>query len=234
MSSTPEHQLFLKYSDDPADDPAAESRSPLQRHVRLQNSLLSHISVFVITSLVWLFVFYFLVPTSTPTPVAQSRTSSGLPEGYTSDYRHNITTGRRHISCGNTTREAKARGCKYDILLNHWVPAACYDKESIEEYREDSSWGAFADMNMTQRLTVEEMSESDFYWTSIRDHINHCAIMWRRQFYALFGERRAIDTVITSPGHTEHCSQYLMDVMDARWREPTKTMRGFAGCWVRA
>ncbi|UQC76901.1 uncharacterized protein CLUP02_02367 [Colletotrichum lupini] len=140
---------------------------------------------------------------------------------YNSGQRHNITTGRTRISCGNTTKEARAKGCKYDVLLNHWVPAQCFDKDSVDEYQEDASWGAFADKNMTQQLTIDEMSERDFYWTSIRDHINHCAIMWRRQFYALYDERAAIDTI------------YLMDAVDSKWKEPTKTMRGFAGCWAR-
>ncbi|GKT52166.1 uncharacterized protein ColSpa_12347 [Colletotrichum spaethianum] len=229
MSSTPEYQPFLKYSDDPT---AEEPTSP-KRHASRRNTFLSHVFVLVGTSLLWLVIFFLVYPSSTTTTSTQVAASSGLPETHVAGERHNVTSGRKKISCGSTTQEARANGCKYDILLNHWVPALCFDKESVDEYQEDGSWGAFADMNMTQRLTVDEMSERDFYWTSIRDHINHCAIMWRRQFYAFYDERAAIDSIITSPGHTEHCSQYLMDVVDAKWKEPTKTMRGFAGCWIR-
>ncbi|KAF6843368.1 hypothetical protein CMUS01_02198 [Colletotrichum musicola] len=228
MSPTPEYQPFLKYSD----DPATEETSPPQHHARRRTTVLSHVLVFVATSLVWVLVFFLVVP-STPAASTQGAAAADWSGGKVAGERHNITTGRRFIECGNTTTEARARGCKYDILLNHWVPSVCFDKDSVAEYREDDSWGAFADMNMTQRLSVDEMSERDFYWTSIRDHINHCAIMWRRQFYALYDERDAVDSIITSPGHTEHCSQYLMDAVDSKWKEPTKTMRGFAGCWIR-
>ncbi|KAK1975011.1 hypothetical protein LZ30DRAFT_810011 [Colletotrichum cereale] len=229
MSSTPEYQPFLKYSDDPT---AEEPTSP-QRHASRRNTFLSHVFVLIGTSLIWVLVLFLMNPSMETTASRQEMVSSGLPHVFVPGERHNFTSGMTKISCGNTTQEARAKGCKYDILLNHWVPDLCFDKESVDEYQEDGSWGAFADMNMTQRLTVDEMSERDFYWTSIRDHINHCAIMWRRQFYAFYDERAAIDSIVTSPGHTEHCSQYLMDVVDAKWREPTKTMRGFAGCWIR-
>ncbi|KXH69014.1 hypothetical protein CSAL01_12177 [Colletotrichum salicis] len=229
MSSIPEYQPFLKYSDDPtAEEPTSPSRPSTRR-----STLFSHALVLIGTSLVWILVFFLFFPTPAATTSSQGTALSQSPTTYATDQRHNITTGRKRISCGSTTQEARAKGCKYDVLLNHWVPAQCFDKDSVDEYQEDASWGAFADKNMTQQLTIDEMSERDFYWTSIRDHINHCAIMWRRQFYALYDERAAIDTIVTSPGHTEHCSQYLMDAVDSKWKEPTKTMRGFAGCWVR-
>ncbi|KAK1565994.1 uncharacterized protein LY79DRAFT_572968 [Colletotrichum navitas] len=229
MSSTPEYQPFLKYSD----DPTAEERTSLQRHASRRNTFLSHVLVLVGTSLVWVLIFFLMNPSMKTTSSRQETVSSGLPHVFVPGERRNITSGMKKISCGSTTHEARAKGCKYDILLNHWVPEVCFDKESVDEYQEDGSWGAFADMNMTERLTVDEMSERDFYWTSVRDHINHCAIMWRRQFYAFYDDRAAIDSIVTSPGHTEHCSQYLMDAVDAKWKEPTKTMRGFAGCWIR-
>ncbi|TDZ36151.1 hypothetical protein C8034_v002435 [Colletotrichum sidae] len=228
MTPTPEYQPFLKYSDDPATE---EPTANLQPVVRRRSTIISHILVFVGTSLLWALAVYLLVPWPMTSPGGMS--SAKASGNHVAGQRHNVTSNRRLIMCGNTTAEARANGCKYDILLNHWVPAACFDRNSVEEYREDESWGAYADINMTQRLTVDEMSERDFYWTSIRDHVNHCAIMWRRQFYALYDERPAIDSIVTSPGHTEHCSQYLMDVVDAKWTEPTKTMRGFAGCWMR-
>ncbi|TQN66650.1 hypothetical protein CSHISOI_08867 [Colletotrichum shisoi] len=229
MSSTPEYQPFLKYSDDPTTE---EPTSP-KRHASRRSTFLSHASVLVGTSLVWILLFLLFTPPRTASTSAQAPEPSGLPGIHVAGDRFNVTSDRKEISCGSTTKEASAKGCKYDILLNHWVPAPCFDKESVDEYQEDGSWGAFSDINMTHRLTVDEMSERDFYWTSIRDHINHCAIMWRRQFYAFYDQRTAIDSVIASPGHTEHCSQYLMDAMDAKWNQPTKTMRGFAGCWIK-
>jgi hypothetical protein len=185
--------------------------------------------VFVTTSILWILVLFVLTSQS-----AQSWHSSYSKPG---DSRHNVTSNARLLTCGNTTQQALAKGCKYDILLNNWVPAPCYDKDSqdfIAEYTDDESWGAFADKNMTQRLnSVQEMAESEIYYTSVRDHINHCAVLWKKQFWALFEEKREFDTVVASAGHTDHCAQYLMEVVGADWTEATKVERGFAGCWVR-
>jgi hypothetical protein len=219
----PEHQPFL-YSDDPTTkdlEPTGQFRQIKNR----RTTFISHSLVFVVTSFLWILVTYVVTSPST-------RWSSGSSTGG----RHNITSNARLITCGNTTQEARANNCSYDILLNNWVPHACVDvnEDFILEYLDDDSWGAFVDKNMSVRITsIEEMSEREFYYTSVRDHINHCAVMWKKQFSALFEESRAFDSVIASPGHTDHCAQYLMDVVGADWAEATRVERGFAGCWVR-
>jgi hypothetical protein len=122
----------------------------------------------------------------------------------------------------------------YDVLLTSWVPISCYDNEFIQEYTDDQSWGAYADANLTLPLsTVEEMSEREFYYSSIRDHIKHCAIMWKKQFWVLFEERTAFDTIVANLGHIDHCALYLNKVMDRNPTEATKVDVGYAGCWIR-
>lgn len=232
MSTDSARQPFLEYTDDPEKEEA-------RRYVRVQTrkgNILPYLFVAIITSLLWSVVILFFVDIPRASNNAGNTTteehglSSSRPTG-----RYNITTNAHRLSCGNSVSEAKALNCKYDLLLNNWVPEPCFDKEWLEEYKEDDSWGGFADEAMTQRMSVEEMSEADHYWTSLRDHVNHCAMMWRKQFWALYEERKAFDTVIASPGHTDHCSQFLIDVTDnsRNWTHPTKTSMGFAGCWVR-
>lgn len=242
-----EQQPFL-YSDDAAE---AEKNlqaqlAPVYHKAQRRNTILSYIAVAAGTSLLWIVVI-MLMGSRSPAPPSHG-SSASAPAHMESEHssaheessshqapldRFNITTNARLISCGNSTQEAREAGCIYDILLNNWVPAQCADQEWIDEYMDDVSWGAFEDEAMTRRLSVEEMSEREFYYTSIRDHINHCAIMWKKQFTVLYEDRRYFDTVIASPGHTEHCAQYLMDVTDANFTHPTRTEMGFAGCWVR-
>jgi len=222
-----EEQSFLPYADDPGEENLSQrSHRPTSRANMWMHALISMVA----TSLFWIFVILLITPAN---PHRRGAPPSTGTSKLNSVGRHNITSSAKLITCGGSVAEARQRGCKYDILLNNWVPAPCYDDEFLAEYKDDGSWGAYADKNMTQRLTVEQMSQRDFYYTSIRDHVNHCAIMWRKQFWALYEERPAFDTVIANPGHTEHCSQYLMDVMEAKWTEPTRTEMGFAGCWVR-
>lgn len=237
MSTDSARQPFLEYTDDPEKEEA-------RRYVRVQTrkgNILPYLFVAIITSLLWSVVILFFVDiprAGNTSSTTSSTTSSNAEEHATSSRptgRYNITTNAHRLSCGNSVAEAKALNCKYDLLLNNWVPEPCFDKEWLDEYKEDDSWGGYADEEMTRRMSVEEMSEADHYWTSLRDHVNHCAMMWRKQFWALYEERKAFDTVIASPGHTDHCSQFLIDVTDnsRNWTHPTKTSMGFAGCWVR-
>lgn len=77
------------------------------------------------------------------------------------------------------------------------------------------------------------MGSRDHYYTSIRDHVNHCAMLWRKQFWTLFEARRVFDGVIVNTYHTEHCAEFLSDLMGMERTEPTLVRVGFSGCWVR-
>jgi hypothetical protein len=225
-----EQQPFLdKYTDD--DPTRQDSDSPqlphhYQQALARRTRIVSHALVFLLTSFLWLTILYLVShqPWSS---------ESNRPISKPGDDRHNITSNARLLTCGSTVFEAREKGCKYDILLNNWIPTPCYEDDFILEYTDDESWGAYADANMTNKLTALEMSESEYYYTSVRDHINHCAILWKKQFWVLFEERQAVDTIVANPGHTDHCAQYLMDVEESKVSEATRVERGFAGCWVR-
>lgn len=280
---------FLSYSDDPVRSAAdvEETSSPFahesvpskQKCHRLARDLL----VFLLASLLWLAAIFLFLPRPTLSPSSSSSSpttaaattgsekqkgaamSGGVGGG---DFRtHNITSDARWVSCGNSPAEAQGKGCRYDALLNHWVPAPCVDQEWIDEYQDDDSWAAFAEyvpppptipplqtprenafwiallfasltwerdsVNLTQRLSPEDMGRRDHYYTSIRDHINHCAVLWRKQFWTLFEERRVFDGVIVNTYHTEHCASFLSDLVTMNRTEPTLVRVGFSGCWVR-
>ncbi|CZR65704.1 uncharacterized protein PAC_15604 [Phialocephala subalpina] len=216
-------QPFLKYTDDSTTNEAEPDRQYQKAGSRFTRPQ-SYSLLVIITSLFW-FVVFFVVST----PSMDSRRDSRPGN------RHNVTSHARLVNCGNSTKEARELNCKFDVLLNHWVPAPCLDQDFIEEYQDDDSWTAFADEAMTQKLTtVGEMAERDVYYTSVRDHINHCGTLWKKQFFAFFEEHPALDSIVTSPGHTDHCAQYLMDVREMKGNPATKVEVGFAGCWIKA
>lgn len=88
-------------------------------------------------------------------------------------------------------------------------------------------------VNLTEPLRPDTMGERDHYYTSIRDHINHCAMLWRKQFWTLFEGRRVFDAVIANSYHTEHCASFLSELFGSNRTEPTLVRVGFSGCWVR-
>jgi hypothetical protein len=220
-----EQQPFLQYSDDSSSVDEHESEPGRQgRHVKAPWAMfLSHILVFLLTSSLWVMIYLAIAPSST-----HSTTVSNTEEP------HNVTSNAWALDCGDSVEEAKALGCKYDVLLNHWVPAPCVDDEFVKEYQDDESWAAYFDEDMTRQImTIDEMSEQDIYYTSVRDHVNHCAMVWKKQFWILFEERPAFDSVIVTPYHTDHCAQYLSDASARDWNSSTRVEVGFAGCWIK-
>ncbi|EJT70292.1 hypothetical protein GGTG_12465 [Gaeumannomyces tritici R3-111a-1] len=266
MPSNADEKPFLHYTDDEAQcgEPstatpfeAAESKRRWRRAVR---PVVSHSLVFVLTSLLWIFLVLPHSPrasctkpsSSPPTPSGSKHSHAGahavdlaapLPHGAaassspSSSPLHNATSGAAFVSCGASTAEAKASGCRYDMLLNHWVAPACTSREWEDEYADDGTWYGYRDEARAHRIEggPAALGEMDHYYTSQRDHINHCVQMWRRQYVALF-EGRNIDEITASWGHTEHCSQFLLDVTDRfkeYYEEPILVEVGWTGCWVK-
>jgi hypothetical protein len=199
----------------------------------LKNPVSSHSAVFIATSMVWGCIIIMIIYFSPRTFESVAKSTSLQP------HKHNtgiLATETKYLTCGDSLQEAKARGCEYDILSNHWIPSECADEFSIKEYQSDGSWFPFADVNRTVPLTREELGDRRSYYTSMRDHIVHCAVFWRRQYRALSEGWKYLDSMIVDPEHTMHCSQFLMDMSeygpDFRTM-PIRVFVGHAGCHVR-
>lgn len=267
MSSNSQREPFLSYTDTTTtyhdEEDAAKQEARHYRNVqRTGRNYLPHLILCFATSFFWAGLFFLFLPDAPAHLAAECQSNITTPppsspptiHGPGHDHkaptttttsssisRINITTGAHLLHCGTTVAEAKSLYCKYDILLNNWVPSPCYSQEFIDEYvdengySEANGWGGYADEAMTQKLSLKEMSEVPFYYTDLRDHVVHCAVMWKKQFATMFEyeAKGVLDTVLASGGHTDHCAQYLMDARFSNYTGPTKTQMGFAGCWVR-
>jgi hypothetical protein len=184
----------------------SSSRSNTSRQLlKTASPSISHLVVFSITSALWACALLFIV--YHPQQIMSSAFSN----------HHNtsiLATETNYLKCGRSIPEAQAAGCQYDILSNHWVPKECVDPESIEEYQSDESWFGYADENRTELLRIEDMGTRPFYYTSTRDHIVHCAMLWRKQYRALSEGRKYLDSIIVDEEHTMHCSQYLIEMSE--------------------
>ena len=240
MLSENESEPFLKESDNESDS-APRLKSILEKqkiYSRINawrqwsstsSPLLSHCTVFLATSILWGSLFLFITHFSPHIHKSIEPHENSEPHG-------NFTSDAKFLTCGHSTPEAKNLGCQYDILSNHWVPDVCMDQEAVKVYQSDGSWFGYADENRTQLISIDTMSEMPFYYTSARDHIVHCAMLWRKQYNAFIEGRKNLDTIITSREHTEHCSKYLIDMTDWGtdfWNMPIKVFTGYAGCWVK-
>ncbi|KAF2651279.1 hypothetical protein K491DRAFT_781990 [Lophiostoma macrostomum CBS 122681] len=204
--------------------------------------------VFLLTSLLWFgigftvdFYSFHQRPDRHETPLI--KVSQSTNHGETSiehlDHAHiraNVTEGSKLLVCGRSTAEAKEMGCTYDVLANNWVPTTCVDHDAIQEYQADGSWFPYLDEDRTQSLDVSALGDREFYYTSARDHIVHCAMLWKKQFRAFFYQREKLDTILTDSHHTFHCADYLINMTDWGtdfWNMPIKVFPGVSACWVR-
>ena len=193
----------------------------------------SHLLICLITSLFWGALLHsVLTHRRSPRNAFTDNAVADVGDAHPSP----LIAGANYLLCGTSTEEAKALGCKYDILSNHWVPAPCMDEDAVREYQSDGSWFGYADENRTQKLSIDAMSEVPFYFTNMRDHILHCAMLWRKQYRALSEERAGLDSLIVDGEHTVHCSDFLIRMTEHGpdfSKIPIKVEVGFAGCYVR-
>lgn len=117
------------------------------------------------------------------------------------------------LHCGNTTEEARALGCQFDTLSALWIPAECADFDTDSHFRDATLWTGYTDRIGSESLSIQEMSEilpPRIYWTSIREHIVHCAYMWRRQHRGYLEGGGKLDHHARDYSHTVHCSNVLL------------------------
>ncbi|KAK3348903.1 hypothetical protein B0T25DRAFT_458966 [Lasiosphaeria hispida] len=202
------------------------------RRVTKLSPITTHTLVFFLASTFWAAIFIFYSRRQ------QMQTPPVLP--YDLGFRNSIFDGRKIIGCGHSLEEAERRGCEYDILANGYFPKTCVDEYGIDEYkREGTTWYGFADRNWTVRIpSTEEMGRRGVYYTNMRDHIVHCALLWKRQYRAFSENWRFMDSVIASEEHTYHCADYLMELTDnldhPDWRTvPIAVEVGYAACFDR-
>ncbi|KAJ2982634.1 hypothetical protein NQ176_g1256 [Zarea fungicola] len=221
---------------DQADAPVTEVKDGRIYHEDPQRGkktlLYSNCAILCITSCIWALILFTTVRTS-------DRFCNHSVGAHNQDNSPSNTSffasHSGYLSCGHNRDEAEANGCKYDILTNHWLPGKCQDLKSIEDYQSDGSWWPYADEARTKPLKVEDLGAMDFYYTSMRDHIVHCAMLWKRQYRALAEGWKYVDSITAEAKHTDHCAMFLMKMADVeKYREePIKVVVGKSGCHVR-
>lgn len=243
MASKPEHHPFLDHSD--SDDGFSDSQDQTrensvadghecggfarQKSLPFNTTILSHLlSVFITTSALWVVIILISLTTLSSSANRHSHSSQAQ--------KHNITSSMTLLTCGESIAQAKKLGCKYDVELNAWIRPQCFNTKAMDQYLDDKSWTAYSDQELTQKVAPEEMGDTELYFTSERDHINHCVGLWRRQFKLIFEEADAIDALSANPHHTNHCAGFLLDMagqLPGQFTNSTRVYPGKTGCWVR-
>ncbi|KAB5518703.1 hypothetical protein GE09DRAFT_1259196 [Coniochaeta sp. 2T2.1] len=123
------------------------------------------------------------------------------------------------LTCGNSSAEARSRGCVFDLLTNSWMPAYCADPTTDEEYR---AWvleptrdlGSFAfshDEEAQVHISTEEYLSDlvgQHVYTTTENHLAYCIFPARRMHRIVMGEIKAM--AHNTFAHTVHCTKALL------------------------
>jgi hypothetical protein len=122
------------------------------------------------------------------------------------------------MPCGNSSEEARAKDCIFDLTVAAWLPYDCYDEEISKEFMALGPWDFYEsnstewdlrDAPASQRFLlpdVDAISDSlESMWTSRRYHIIHCLYAWKIKDRAVLKGKRTEGTLM-SYHHTEHCA----------------------------
>lgn len=128
-------------------------------------------------------------------------------------------TPRESCYCGESTTEARARGCKYDSLCAAWLPDHCRDAELTAEFERsgdgpDGKWLYWADRNHTMPLTVEQVAElgndpTATFHMSGQWHVTHCFYLWRLEHRSRFTRHLFVEGRSDTEKHILHCQHVV-------------------------
>ncbi|KAL6862013.1 hypothetical protein J3F83DRAFT_218874 [Trichoderma novae-zelandiae] len=128
------------------------------------------------------------------------------------------------LHCGNSSTEARAMGCVFDLLTNNWMPEYCADPVTDAEYREWvldparqlGSWAFYHD-DQGQKQVASEQALSDLVgshiYTTSENHLAHCAFLARRMHRLVTGDIAAV--AHNTLAHTLHCTRAILKAVES-------------------
>ncbi|KPM40535.1 hypothetical protein AK830_g5981 [Neonectria ditissima] len=133
-------------------------------------------------------------------------------------YNSSVPATRLH--CGNSSTDAQALGCIFDLLTNTWMPKYCSDSSTDTEFREWvldpqrqlGAWAYFYDEKAQHRVSSEEELSKligKHVFTTTENHLAHCTLLARRMHRLITGEITAV--AHNTFAHTIHCTSAILE-----------------------
>jgi hypothetical protein len=218
--------------DQPAEKPSVAKRWSWSQQSFLIRTIIIAVYTVLIAGLCSVIVEYrhhVVVAPSTAGTVADADTSAVVVPS-TNTTQSSPTDGLDQIQhCGSNWEEATALGCVYDVMMQLWMPPACYDTVLTERFLKEGNWTWWADPEASRIMSDEEMREGKhtvaFMLQSYHKH--HCVFAMEKLVRALRNDWPLIPELV-SYDHIVHCRhKTLMRTDPVRGvRAPT----GFTSC----
>ena len=155
-------------------------------------------------------------------------------------FRTNQALVTTNTDCGTSPSKARELGCKFDIMMNGWVPLACYNEALSEKYLAQNGFHFYTDAYAQDEVSLDVVRQGEWsgLYTGWEHHFRHCGYMWKTLVLAVETGSGVYDSSSSSFDHTAHCSEMMfedgrmMALMDSpsvgneSFIEP-----GYLSCW---
>lgn len=91
----------------------------------------------------------------------------------------------RYYGCGNSTQDASAAGCKFDVMSYTWVHPRCFDQELMYDFLGASEWTWYGDEEGTMPLALSDVAQGqrEYVYVTWKYYSTHCTYS---EFFPLF------------------------------------------------
>ncbi|OLN82000.1 hypothetical protein CCHL11_09277 [Colletotrichum chlorophyti] len=149
-----------------------------------------------------------------------------------------------HFWCGNSTAEAKRRGCTFHKLHNRWMSPVCtrdfeYAKTAVfEALGGEPEFHFFKDRDGEpgDEISDDELNELELLtpaWTTVGHHMSHCMYLLLQAAAAMNLGTKA-DMVVHTWEHAKHCATVILQETKSvpEWNDVTSFGHTQSGvCW---
>jgi hypothetical protein len=135
------------------------------------------------------------------------------------------------LECGGGPEEARNNGCIFDVMMQDWVPAPCYDDALTQRYLKEGNWTWYRSGDANDTMTDEEMAlgEHGDAWMSSSYHKAHCIFSWDKTVRAL-RNNQPISQELLSYDHVLHCSMQTFNGVEVDENIGVRAPTNYAKC----
>ncbi|KAB8072074.1 hypothetical protein BDV29DRAFT_192820 [Aspergillus leporis] len=151
-------------------------------------------------------------------------TTLGIHQYYTSRNVKSSISDLNTNTCGNSTAEALARGCKFDQLMWAWYPAHCphYANDLYLNAEPERPWQFYINPYTRQVASEQDwlhaMDNKVRIYGERREHLTHCVFMFLSLGQIIRDGTKYTPRQVEYP-HLTHCAEFLLEALrnDTHW-----------------
>jgi hypothetical protein len=171
------------------------------------------------------------VATTTVTATPAAQVSKPADQAKT-ETENTPDTGLAEIQhCGSNYKEARELGCVYDVMMQLWMPPACYDSVLSERFLHEGNWTWWSDPEngVTMPDEVMRLGEHTVAYMLMDYHKMHCIFAIEKLVRALRNQWPLIPELI-SYDHIMHCKHKTLARPDGDTAKGVRAPTGFTSC----